>query len=338
MAAKRFVDGDEYELDEPRRRTTADDPEAPIPSPTMRMPDDEREPAPDGRDRADAGEVPQPETPTPTSTPPPGPGIGAPAPIPGPSYTPQYQQAPQIIYQQAPAYNGPDFSAMFASQQADKAARDAKASQLFDFLMGKAKQAEAVDPNDPVIRQQADTYSARLTRQGRNYLSELAERKGAGGNIGAESRMMAEKNAQAGAEYEGGLYQHELDSRRTEIMQALSQASEFMTGQQQMALQEELATIDQMQKKYQTDLQESQFSRNLQANESQFGRNLNQNESQYARGLNQREQEFVRGLGASSAQAGAALGQRASEFDRNLAQRAYEYDTDDEYRRVYGGA
>jgi hypothetical protein len=233
------------------------------------------------------------------------------APAPAPTGSTGGSTAPTAPAYTPPVYSLPDFSKMFASQEAEKAAQTEKANTLFNFLMGKAQQAKDVDPNDPVIRKQADTFAAAKTREGRRYLQELAERKGSGGNIGAETRMMAEKASQASAEHEGGIYQHELDVRRQEIMQALAQASQFLTAQQQMDLQEELATIDNMMKQA-----------SMSQQESQFGRNLAQQD---------------RSLAQSAGQFGSSMAQRQSEFERNLAQRAYEYDNDDEYRRTYGG-
>ena len=187
----------------------------------------------------------------------------------------------------------------------------AQSDGLFDFLMGRAKQSTQVDPNDPLIRSQSDNYAANLTRTGRQYLSELAERKGAGGNIGAESRMVAEKNAQAGASHEGELVQHESDARRQEIEQALALGSQFMTAQQQMALQKELATIDANQRTYQTQVQDRQFGINSGNQVDQFGRTLAQGDRQF----------------------GTTMSAREREFNNNLRQRAYEFDTTDEYNR-----
>lgn len=172
--------------------------------------------------------------------------------------------------------------------------------ELFKFLMEKARQSTKIDPNDPMVRAQSDNYAANLERKGRRYLSELAERKGAGGNIGAESRMIAEKNAQAGAAHEGELMQHLADQRRAEIMQALSLGTQYMTAQQQRALQQELALIDQNLRAYQ-----------IQVQDNQFGRSMSQNDTQFNKTMSQREREF----------------------NDNLRQRAYEFDTDDEYRR-----
>jgi hypothetical protein len=186
-----------------------------------------------------------------------------------------------------------------------------KADELYNFLMARAHQSQIIDPNDPLIRSQSDNYSANLTRTGRQYLSELAERKGAGGNIGAESRMLAEKNAQAGASHEGDLIQHESDQRRQEIEQALQLGSQFMTAQQQIALQKELASIDNSMKLYQTQVQDRQFGMNLNQNQDQFGRKLNQDQNQF----------------------GSTMSQRTQQFNDDLRQRAYEYDTTDEFRR-----
>lgn len=195
---------------------------------------------------------------------------------------------------------------------------DSQATDLFNYLMGKAHQSELIDPNDPMIRKQADTFSANQTREGRRYLSELAERKGAGGNIGAESRMVAEKNAQSSATHEAELVQHEADQRKAEIQNALQTGAQFLTEQQKLSLQRELATIDNNMKLYQTQIQDRQFGRNLDQQESQFGRSLAEQQA---------------GRAQSGGIAGASESEREREFNENLRQRAYEYDTDDEYRR-----
>jgi hypothetical protein len=179
------------------------------------------------------------------------------------------------------ANNGfPDFSRLFASQTSG-GVNDPRAGALFDMLMAKAKQSESIDPNDPTIRTQADNFSAAQTRGGRRYLQELAESKGAGANIGAEARMVAEKGAQASASNEGAIMQHELDSRRQEIMQALSQAGQFMTAQQQMSLQAELASLNAQTQKYGMDLSNGQYYAGLGSQNRQFDNNLAQRAYEY---------------------------------------------------------
>jgi hypothetical protein len=153
--------------------------------------------------------------------------------------------------------------------------------ELFELLMKRAKQSQTIDPNDPTIRKQADTFNASTTREGRRYLSEMAERKGPGGNIGAEARMMAEKNSQAGAEHEGALMQHAQDNRKAEIEHALTTGAQFMTQQQQMQLQEELSRIDDATKRYQIGVQNDQFGRNLNQQNGQFMNDLGQRAYQF---------------------------------------------------------
>jgi hypothetical protein len=181
------------------------------------------------------------------------------------------------------ANNGfPDFSKLFShSSSSSGPAYADKASELFNMLMARARQSTAVDPNDPTIRAQADAFSAAQTRSGRQYLQQLAESKGAGGNIGAEARMTAEKGAQASAANEGALMGHELDSRRQEIMQALAQAGQFMTAQQQLSLQEELAGLNAAVQKYGIDTNNGQYYAGLNSQNSQFDRNLSQRAYEY---------------------------------------------------------
>jgi hypothetical protein len=175
----------------------------------------------------------------------------------------------------------PDFSKLFSSSSSSGPANSEQGNALFKMLMDKAKQSESIDPNDPTIRAQADNFSAAQTRGGRRYLQELAESKGAGANIGAEARMTAEKGAQASAQNEGAIMQHEMDSRRQEIMQALSQAGQFMTAQQQMSLQAELASLNAQTQKYGMDLSNGQYYAGLGSQNDQFGKNLAQRAYEY---------------------------------------------------------
>lgn len=145
----------------------------------------------------------------------------------------------------------------------------AQADALYNMLMQRAQQGLNIDPNDPIIRQQADAYNANTTRSGRQYLQGLAEKQGANANIGSEGRMVAEKGAQAGATFEGQLMQQELTARRTEIQNALTGAAGLLTAQQQMDLQKELADLDHQQQLYEFDYGQKQ-------NQSQFDKNMTQ--------------------------------------------------------------
>ncbi len=143
----------------------------------------------------------------------------------------------------------------------------AQGQAIFDLLMKRANQGEVVDPNDPILKSQVDAYGAQQERARRNYLSGEAERQGANTNLGAETRSSEETVGQNIGAFQGQLMQRELDARRQEIESALSGAAGFLTQEQQMALQEELAKLSLAQ-------QESQFGRSQGQQESQFGRSL----------------------------------------------------------------
>ena len=138
-----------------------------------------------------------------------------------------------------------------------------QSSDLFNLLMKRANQSLTIDPNDPVMKQQSDAYNAQNTRAERDYLSGVAEKGGANANISAETRAASEKVGQLGGQFEGQLMQNELNARRQEIQSALSGAAGFLTQEQQMQLQEEMANLDRAQ-------QQSQFSANLGQQSYQF--------------------------------------------------------------------
>lgn len=181
---------------------------------------------------------------------------------------------------------------------------------LFDLLMQRANQSLAIDRNDPIIRDQSDAFNAQQTRASRDYLSGVAERAGTNANIGAETRRASEQVGQASGAFEAQLIGQELTARRQEIQAALSGAMGFLTDQQQLQLQDELARLE------------------LAERQSQFSAGQGQQESQYARDLAQREAEFGRKL---TEQEKERL-QQESQFGRNLSQRGYEFDTTMDYR------
>lgn len=150
----------------------------------------------------------------------------------------------------------------------------ADAGPLFQTLMRRANQGLAVDPNDPIIRNQVNAFDAAQTRSARTAQAQAAERGGPNANIDAEMRSTAEKAGQNTAGYQAQIMQNELTARRQEIQQALQGAQGFLTAQQQMALQEELAKMDVQLKNY------------------QFGESQGQQESQFARDLAERGFEF----------------------------------------------
>ena len=125
---------------------------------------------------------------------------------------------------------------------------------LFQQLMGRAGQSLDVKATDPLIQRQTEAFGAQQSRAQNKYEQALAERAGNQANIGMEQRAGAERIGQATSEYEGQLMQKEVGARRQEIEQALSGAQGFLTAQQQMQLQEELAQLGLAQNAYQFDV------------------------------------------------------------------------------------
>jgi hypothetical protein len=141
---------------------------------------------------------------------------------------------------------------------------------IFDLLMQRARGGVpdvVVDPNDPAIKKQVESFAANQTRAERNYEAQLAERAGQHANIGMERRMGAEKIGQNTSAFEAQLMTQELQSRRQEvharqqeIAQALAGAQGYLSQQQQaqlqresMQLQEELAQLGLGQRAYEYD-------------------------------------------------------------------------------------
>jgi hypothetical protein len=146
------------------------------------------------------------------------------------------------------------------------------APDLMKYLIGRGtgQTSDASLPalqfgaNDPIIKNQTDAFRAEQERGVRSGLSALAEKAGSGANLNAETRSGYEKAGQATSAFEAQLMQHELNARRQEIESALSGAMGFLTNEQQMMLQEELAQLQLAQ-------QESQFGRGLAEQGFEFG-------------------------------------------------------------------
>jgi hypothetical protein len=159
-------------------------------------------------------------------------------------------------------------------QPAQTAVQNGRRDQLFDMLMQRATQAKAVDRNDPTIRAEADAYSANEERAKRNYLGDIAEQSGPMANLRGEQRMASERVGQRTGAFEAQLMGRELQARRQEISEALLSMQGMLTADQQMALQRELATIDDATKRLGLDYQRDQFGRQLASNDRQFDANL----------------------------------------------------------------
>jgi hypothetical protein len=122
--------------------------------------------------------------------------------------------------------------------------RRAERDQLFGQLQSRAQQSLNVQASDPLIAQQTGAYSAQQERARRNYLADLAERGGALTNLQGEERLSAERLGAQTAQYQADLMGRELQSRREEIAGSLQQMQGLLTGEQQQAMQRELALLD----------------------------------------------------------------------------------------------
>lgn len=118
------------------------------------------------------------------------------------------------------------------------------AGKLMDYIMGKAGQSLDINSKDPLIAKQVNAYGAASQRASNDYLRQAAERGGPVNNLNQEARMLAEKRGQGLGQFTGQLMQQELTTRRNEIMQALQLGAAYMTDQQRLALQRQLADMD----------------------------------------------------------------------------------------------
>lgn len=151
--------------------------------------------------------------------------------------------------------------------------------QLMNYVMGRGTgqisdsslPALQVSATDPIIKNQVDAYRAEQERGVRSALSQAAEGNAGGaipGAQGATARSLEEQAGQKTSGYEATLMGQELQSRRQELQAALQGAMGFMTQEQQIAAQDELARVE-------AALQESQFSRGLAEQGLEFGANQN---------------------------------------------------------------
>ena len=125
--------------------------------------------------------------------------------------------------------------------------------ELYDMLMKRAKQGTVIDRNDPNLRQQIDPYTAQVERQRRDYLADTAERAGPNANMQGEARVSGERAGQASGLFEATLIGKELTSRRDEIKHALDSLRGQLSQEQQLALQKELAGLEDATRRYGID-------------------------------------------------------------------------------------
>lgn len=171
----------------------------------------------------------------------------------GSSNAPAYAGPTQITVNPFPDWYKEMMTRENARQEAERAETKAKADTLYATLSTRANQGTAIDRNDPIIRAQADAFSANQIRARRNYLSDTAERRGPLANIQGERRVTAEKVGQSTGAFEASLLQQELTAKRAEIATALATQGQILSAEQTRDLQSKLAVMDQAIKEASTN-------------------------------------------------------------------------------------
>ena len=137
-----------------------------------------------------------------------------------------------------------------SSSSSSSTSQTGVSQELYDILLSRARQGTSIDRNDPNIRQQVEPYVAQQERARRDYLADLAEQGGSLANLRGEERVASERAGQASGLFESQLIGRELDSRRQEIIHALDSLRGQLTADQTLALQKELAYLDDATKRF----------------------------------------------------------------------------------------
>lgn len=116
-------------------------------------------------------------------------------------------------------------------------------NDLVSLLTQRANQTLQLDPKDPIIANQVNAYSANQQRMARNQMKSLAEQQGPNANLNFETRAANENVRQNTGNLQAQLMQHEVDARRQEIQQALTEWGSLLSEQDRLALQKELAYL-----------------------------------------------------------------------------------------------
>lgn len=144
------------------------------------------------------------------------------------------------------------------------AGTDPRRQQFFEELMSRIRANDAIPGRDnPVVRAQADAYSAQQTREMRDYLADLAESEGPNANLRGEQRMAAEMAGRNSGQFEAELIGREQDARRAQTQAMLGQVVNLLDVDSQQALQRELGLNDLDLRKAQLAQSGDEFLREL---------------------------------------------------------------------------
>lgn len=142
-----------------------------------------------------------------------------------------------------------------------------KANDLYGTLMQRATQSLNINPNDPIVKGQVNSFKAGATRDSRNYVDQMAESGGPSANLTGEKRMAAEHVSQGAGSLQSTLIQNELTQHRNEIQNALTQMGGMLSDQQRIALQQQLGLLDVNLRQQQINSGNDQWS-------AEFGRGV----------------------------------------------------------------
>jgi hypothetical protein len=158
---------------------------------------------------------------------------------------------------------------------ADPNAELSNKDAFMKLLRERMSQGDEIDPNDPIIKNQVDQYSAQQNRARNTYLDEQAERNSAhgmgdSGLMDIERRMSAESAGNAVGGFQAELMGRELTARRDEIQHALDSMGRELNDDERQLLERELAAADNAMKKYGIDTQNSQYFAGLSQADKHF--------------------------------------------------------------------
>lgn len=256
-----------------------------------------------------------------TPTAPPAPSEGEPTPpfiYAAPPVVPPVPSAPDTG--ETPGREGTDPLPSVPVPDAGTSSLDPNQEARDEFikaLLGRLNTSETVNPFDPIIANQTNAYSARRQAASGKSLREAAEAAGpySGTNLSSEKRNAEESAAQDTASFEGALVSNELTARRNQIQSALSGLQGYLGEQDRLALEKQLATINNALQQQQLKEQGREFDTTNTRLGSQFTAGLNETTA----GRLQQNNQFFSSLSAQEQQFLKALQQRAFEFDTSGA-------------------
>ncbi len=132
-----------------------------------------------------------------------------------------------------------------AANTANQGAQDV----VRNSYLAQATQGTAVGRDDPAVRAQSEAFRYNTEREKNAYLDDQAERLsaqglGQSGAMDQERRYASERAGQSAGAFESQLVARELENRRAEIKDALTNLRGVISGDQAMALQRELSELD----------------------------------------------------------------------------------------------